>query len=171
MNFAENERLIGKRLLEARKKKGMTQQALADKTGIKTTAISRYENSKKTPSLITLASFALALDVTIDYLFFGDDAERPISTAADEEEIIANCLFKLWELGVLVRAEVYFNDFIDYTTANMLFPKRYGMQINRYYSQLDDFEQKKESYADKEGYLKHIKGSFVQYMKTDPDKK
>lgn len=65
---------IGEHIKAFRKKKGLTQQQLAEKTGLKDSAIRRYESGKIIPKTPNLHKIAKALDVTIADL--DDDLKR-----------------------------------------------------------------------------------------------
>lgn len=65
-------------LVQLRRAKGMSQQALADATGIHVTQIKRYEAGSAQPSLDGLKKLALALTCATDTLVF-DASERPIA--------------------------------------------------------------------------------------------
>ena len=57
---------FGERLKELRLAAGMTQDELAEKTGIKKQSISRYENSEREPNIRTAKRIADALGVTLE---------------------------------------------------------------------------------------------------------
>ena len=59
---------LGPRLKDARVKKGMTIQRLADEVGVMGNYISQMENGDKMPSMDTFIRLANALDVTADDL-------------------------------------------------------------------------------------------------------
>lgn len=59
---------FGKRLLEARKRKGISQEELAKHLGTKGPAIGRYERDEMKPSIEVAAKMAELLDVSLDYL-------------------------------------------------------------------------------------------------------
>lgn len=59
---------FGKRLLEARKRKGISQDELAKSLGTKGPAIGRYERDEMKPSIEVAAKMAELLDVSLDYL-------------------------------------------------------------------------------------------------------
>jgi transcriptional regulator with XRE-family HTH domain len=63
------------RLVQLRKQKGLSQQALADTIGLHSTQIKRYEAGTNQPSLEALKKMAVALGVSTDFLLF-DDTER-----------------------------------------------------------------------------------------------
>jgi transcriptional regulator with XRE-family HTH domain len=59
---------FGKRLLEARKRKGISQDELAKHLGTKGPAIGRYERDEMKPSIEVAARMAELLDASLDYL-------------------------------------------------------------------------------------------------------
>lgn len=63
------------RLVATRKERGLTQQALADTSGVHVTQIRRYEAGSNAPTLDVLRNLAIALHVSTDSLVF-DPAER-----------------------------------------------------------------------------------------------
>jgi len=65
------------RLAAARKERGLTQQALADRVGIHVTQIRRYEAGTSSPTLDVLAKIAVAMNVTTDSLVFGEHDRDP----------------------------------------------------------------------------------------------
>ena len=66
-----------KRLARIRKESGLTQQALADATGVHVTQIQRYEWGNSQPTLDVLRNLAIALGVDSDTLVFGRDERGP----------------------------------------------------------------------------------------------
>jgi transcriptional regulator with XRE-family HTH domain len=98
-------------LLQLRRGKGMSQQALADATGIHVTQIKRYEGGSAQPSMEALKKMAIALDCTTDQLVF-DPSERKIaddlkmqfeaaSRLPEEERKIARALLE----GLILKHE------------------------------------------------------------------
>lgn len=59
---------FGKRLLEARKKKGISQEDMARQLGTKGPAIGRYERDEMKPSIEVASKMADILEVSLDYL-------------------------------------------------------------------------------------------------------
>jgi XRE family transcriptional regulator, regulator of sulfur utilization len=77
---------LAKKLLDARKKKGLTQEELADKTNITVRTIQRIESGETIPRAFTLRTLAAALETTLV------DFEAPVTpdkncTASTEEQI------------------------------------------------------------------------------------
>jgi transcriptional regulator with XRE-family HTH domain len=66
---------FGKRLLEARKNKGFSQEDLAGQLGTKGPAIGRYERDEMKPSIDVAAKIASILDVSLDWLVGHTDME------------------------------------------------------------------------------------------------
>jgi transcriptional regulator with XRE-family HTH domain len=64
------------RVVEARKKRGLTQQALADEVGVHVSQERRYEAGTSAPTLDILANLAVVLGVSLDWLVYGME-ERP----------------------------------------------------------------------------------------------
>lgn len=66
---------FGKRLLEARKKKGLSQEEVAKKINTKAPVIGRYERNEAKPSIEAAAKLAQHLEVSLDYLVGNSDIE------------------------------------------------------------------------------------------------
>jgi transcriptional regulator with XRE-family HTH domain len=69
---------FGERLRVTRQSKEMTQEALADKVGATSAAISDYESGKRLPRLDLLTKLSNALDVSADYLLGRDLHEKDL---------------------------------------------------------------------------------------------
>lgn len=59
---------FGKRLLDARKRKGISQDELAQHLGTKGPVIGRYERDEMKPSIEVASNMAEFLDVSLDFL-------------------------------------------------------------------------------------------------------
>jgi len=70
MNFPE-------RLCQLRKQKGLTQQGLADKSGVSVVQISRYEGGSSQPAMDHIRNLAVALGVSADLLIFDKEERGP----------------------------------------------------------------------------------------------
>ena len=66
---------FGSRLLQARKKKGMSQEELASLLGTKGPAIGRYERDEMKPSIEAAAKMAEHLEASLDWLVGHTDLE------------------------------------------------------------------------------------------------
>lgn len=68
---------IGRRIVEARQKSGLSQTDLGLKTGIAQTQISRYESGRSVPRRASMLRLAEALGVQVDWLMSGNAASWP----------------------------------------------------------------------------------------------
>ena len=71
---------FGSRLLEARKRKGFSQDDMARHLGTKGPAIGRYERDEMKPSIEVAAKMADYLDVSLDYLVGASDEQLDKTT-------------------------------------------------------------------------------------------
>lgn len=74
--------LFGKRLLDTRKKKKMSQDELAKTIGVHAPVIGRYERDEVKPSIETATKIAEALEVSLDYLTGLSDLELDVDTVS-----------------------------------------------------------------------------------------
>ncbi len=79
---ADYERL-GDRIRFCRDSKGISQEALAEKTSLSRENINRFENASRRPGIDAIVDIANALGVSIEDLLI-DSLEHPISTADSE---------------------------------------------------------------------------------------
>jgi transcriptional regulator with XRE-family HTH domain len=68
---------IGDRIREIREARTLTQDQLADRSGVSKGFLSDIENSKRNPSSEYVLKIANALGASIDYLLRGDEATQP----------------------------------------------------------------------------------------------
>lgn len=59
---------LGKRIMENRKRLGLTQDALAEQLGVTAQAVSKWENDQSCPDIATLPKLADLFDVSVDTL-------------------------------------------------------------------------------------------------------
>jgi transcriptional regulator with XRE-family HTH domain len=76
---------LGKRILELRKRKNLSQTDLANAVGISYAQIGRYETKDTQPPAEVLKKMADALDTTVDFLISGDTNEKAKSALKDSE--------------------------------------------------------------------------------------
>lgn len=67
---------VGKRIMERRKKLGMTQEMLGEKSDLTTQCISYMESGKRNMRSENLMKIAHALEVSCDYLLTGDIIDK-----------------------------------------------------------------------------------------------
>lgn len=70
--------MIGERLAELRKDRGMTQRELAKALSVSVTTISGYENDRNTPSDEVSVAIAKIFNISLDYLLGAIDEELPL---------------------------------------------------------------------------------------------
>ena len=77
----EERKELGKRLKQARKEKGLSQEELANLIGLKVGTISKYEQGDRTPGIGKLQLIATALECdTSRFVAFGDEYVRMTQT-------------------------------------------------------------------------------------------
>ena len=79
---------IGKYIAENRKKKNMTQEQLAEKLGVTSKTISRWENGNYMPDISLLKPLSETLDITLNDLLSGEKVEKEKYQEKLEENII-----------------------------------------------------------------------------------
>jgi transcriptional regulator with XRE-family HTH domain len=78
---------FGSRLLQARKKKGISQEELASKLGTKGPAIGRYERDEMKPSIEVASKVAKLLGVSLDWLVGNTEEELDTATLKRIQDI------------------------------------------------------------------------------------
>ncbi|MBE5227567.1 helix-turn-helix domain-containing protein [Pectobacterium sp. A535-S3-A17] len=68
---------FSQRVIELRKKRGLTQQGLSDATGIHVQQIKRYEAGSSRPTAEALKKLAIVLHVSSDFLLFEPGEREP----------------------------------------------------------------------------------------------
>ncbi|MBP3305846.1 MAG: helix-turn-helix transcriptional regulator [Oscillospiraceae bacterium] len=63
---------IGSRIAARRREKGMSQENLAEKLGVSSQAVSKWENDASCPDISLLPTLAKLLDLTVDELLTGE---------------------------------------------------------------------------------------------------
>lgn len=79
---------FGKRLREARKKKGLTQASAAGLVEIDDTTLSKYENDKSEPDNQTLNKLATLYNVSVDWLYGRKVKVKPDGWTAQDERLL-----------------------------------------------------------------------------------
>lgn len=77
------------RLIALRKKRGLTQQQMADSIGIHVNSLKKYESGQAQPSLDVLKKIALALNVSTDFLLFEEHERGPSDELALQFEAVS----------------------------------------------------------------------------------
>ena len=71
------ENTLGIRIAALRKERGLTQEELAEKLGVSSQAVSKWENDLSCPDIMLLPALAKIFDTTTDELLTGKKDERP----------------------------------------------------------------------------------------------
>ena len=82
-----NYALIGKRIRETRKQRGLSAEELAEIADLSTVYISYIENAKRKPSLESLIKISNALEITIDELLYGNLLYNPTEYQTEKRYI------------------------------------------------------------------------------------
>ena len=162
-----NEIELGKRIRSAREKLNMSQFQLYQKTGISTTQISAYENGKKNIGLHSLAKIALALNLSLDELYYGQPSLKPINTASNEGELIVNCIYALYEKDVIKALPHQENNEFVFSGAEYIYRigfSEYVTILDDLVLKLDDFESNRNNYPDPDGFKKQLLASAANQI-------
>jgi len=73
--------VLGQMIKKLRKEKRITQEALAEKLGLKQSAITGYETGVSSPSFDGLVKMADVFEVSLDHLVYGHPENDHISTS------------------------------------------------------------------------------------------
>ena len=76
-----NEMTLGKRIMQHRKRLGMTQEQLADRVGVSAQAVSKWENDLSCPDISLLPQLAEIFGITVDELLGKEPAGGTVRTA------------------------------------------------------------------------------------------
>ena len=76
---------LGSRIAAYRKAKGLTQEELADKLGVSSQAVSKWENDLSCPDIMLLPSLAKIFDTTTDELLSGKKDEPVVKVVPPEQ--------------------------------------------------------------------------------------
>jgi transcriptional regulator with XRE-family HTH domain len=70
--------MIGERLFELRKDRGLTQRQVAGELSVSKHTIANYETERTSPNIEMLKTLSLFYNTSVDYLVGVTDVERPI---------------------------------------------------------------------------------------------
>lgn len=77
------EMTLGKKIAQYRKEKGMTQEEMAEKLGVSSQAVSKWENDISCPDILLLTPLAEMLDLTVDELL-SDKPKKEVELVPEE---------------------------------------------------------------------------------------
>ena len=78
--------MIGDRIAELRKQKGMSQEELADQLGISRQSVSKWESGQSQPEIEKLLQLSKLFNVSTDYLLKEDHETLPVQAQAQAQE-------------------------------------------------------------------------------------
>lgn len=90
---------IGKRIMELRKERGITQEKLATMVGVSAGAVSKWETGNASPDIFLLSPLARALDTSIDVLLCHQDNLNEEELGSIKKELMETFLHKGYENG------------------------------------------------------------------------
>ena len=120
-----NYALIGKRIRETRKQRGLSAEELAEIADLSTVYISYIENAKRKPSLESLIKISNALEITIDELLYGNLLYNPTEYQTDIDLLMADCT------SINVNIKMYIFDHLRMYIFAILPLDRYIFSIDR----------------------------------------
>ena len=85
---------IGRRVNEARKERGFTQERLAEAADLSAVCISNIERGRKKASLESMIRIATALEVTVDSLVYGSRSADQNAYYPEVHELLENSSLK-----------------------------------------------------------------------------
>ena len=86
---------MGDRMKSKRLQLGYTQEKVAELTDISFSTYSKIENAIQSPSLDTLIRISIVLDISMDYLIFGNEnIKKDIDNISDIITLLQNADFK-----------------------------------------------------------------------------
>ncbi len=78
---------LGARIAAMRKRKAMTQEDLAEKMGVSSQAVSKWENDVSCPDIQSLPRLARLLDTTVDELLTGKEDEVRVLPSSERKSL------------------------------------------------------------------------------------
>ncbi|MBR5712249.1 MAG: helix-turn-helix domain-containing protein [Lachnospiraceae bacterium] len=166
------ERAIGGNIREARLRLRWSQEELATRCGIANTTLSAYENSKKIPNLTTVAKIAKSLGVSIEQLYYGEDASLAGSVPLDEGRSIVDSVYRLWKAGIITYYENFTAGVMIHYDQNepvgtMLVLCRFQDVIKRLVLALNEFRDRRSMYSDPDRYVELLLSSYAMEINRE----
>lgn len=123
---------IGQVIRKYRKEQNMTQEEMADRLGVTTPAVNKWENGNSYPDIMMLSPIARLLDISLDTLlsfekelteeeiqriiqkinerFKQNTYEETFSWAKEQIEKFPNCKMLIWQLAVILDTQRLFKN-------------------------------------------------------------
>ena len=90
-----NEHIVGKKISELRKSKGMTQEQLADKMNVSPQAVSKWENDISCPDIVLLPELASLFGITVDELLSSEPKKETRLLPEDKKKSTEDLILKI----------------------------------------------------------------------------
>lgn len=82
-----NQEKIGKFIVECRKEKNLTQEQLAEKLGLSSKSISRWENGRTIPDYTIIEELTEIFDISVNEFFYGEKISKDEIESISEENL------------------------------------------------------------------------------------
>ncbi|NDO51588.1 helix-turn-helix transcriptional regulator [Lachnospiraceae bacterium MD335] len=86
-----NYQLIGKRIKEVRRARGISQEVLAERSGLSAQYVSQIETAVRQASLRSLVNIANVLEVSVDALLYGNRTMDYAEYRGEVEALLGDC--------------------------------------------------------------------------------
>ncbi len=93
---------LGIRINELRKKKGYSQEELADKIGVSRQAVSKWELGKALPDIYNVIYMSKLFEVTTDYILLGNNSELEFTLSDVRKKNKKNIRLKGMAVGIII---------------------------------------------------------------------
>ena len=107
IDLNELKQIIGKNIIDLRKKMGLTQAELAEKINYSDKAVSKWECGDAVPDIAVLKRLAEILNVTVDYLLQEEHEQKPVhetnkTIKRNQRIITALSVSLVWLISTLI---------------------------------------------------------------------
>ena len=120
---------INERILYLRKINHLTQEQLGEKLSVSRQAVSKWESDMALPDLNNIIQMCNLFNVSADYLLFGKEPEKTVSSISDKKtkiNLMSAVFFSLFAVfAVSVPFLAKFMQYIEFTTAGTFYTNPY----------------------------------------------
>lgn len=90
-----NMQTLGQRIAQLRKRRGLTQEDIAQRLGVSAQAVSKWENDLTCPDISLLPELARQLDVSVDVLLSGEKQPETYIVPVEQRKNVESMLLRL----------------------------------------------------------------------------
>lgn len=123
---------IGKRIADARKAKGYTQEYIAEQLNVSRQAVSKWEKNLSAPDTKNLIALAGLLDTTVDFLAAGKETPAIESTSVSGKVFYMGSLIPLFVMVLCYLIGLLGGSYTDMVTIPMRSGTRMGIPFLLY---------------------------------------